>query len=127
MTKSKTATVPSIRPPDKKTDKKTAGRPEGSKGKRTLELDEIMEKRGFDPAIFLMDIAQGKMKFETVLQTSEGKPDKIVKIPAPLEIRARAGETLMKYKYPARKAVEITTPPGQGFQIEVVTITGESS
>ena len=122
-----TATVPSLRPPEKKTNKKGAGRPPGSKGKRTLELDEIMEKRGFDPAIFLVDIAQGKMKFETVLQTPEGKSDKVIKIPAPLEIRTRAGETLMKYKYPARKAVEISTPPGEGFKTEVVTVTGDPS
>ena len=76
------------------------GRPKGSKGKRTLAVEETLARLKCNPIEALAKIAQDKK--------------------TPLDIRVSVLKELAQYVAPKKKAVELSTGD-KPLQIEVVT------
>ncbi|MBF0516389.1 MAG: hypothetical protein HQK97_04595 [Nitrospirae bacterium] len=68
--------------------RKTGGRPKGAKNKRTLDLENKLKAKGFDPVEILVGLA--------IDPKTDG------------ELRAKICLDMLKYFYPRRKAVETT-------------------
>lgn len=94
-----------------------AGRPKGSAGKRTKDLQELADKLGCNPVEILLRFAMNDWKglgyeSETRLLQDGLRGDKeIMNIPP--ETRMKAASEAAQYLYPKRKAIEHTGAEGQ--------------
>jgi hypothetical protein len=75
------------------------GRPKGRANGKTLELFQLWDQCAAEfrhPAEFLFAVMEGKQKFRVIVAGGE-----VVEVPAHPDIRMRAAEMLLKYRYPA--------------------------
>lgn len=114
---------------------KTGGRQKGSPNKRTVELTELLEKKGFNPAEKLVYVYRKAIKeykradqIADAIQKdllSRGIPaDKVNHGPSYLKIASDAAKELMQYVYPKRKAVEFSGPNGEPVPTVSVDLSG---
>lgn len=95
------------------------GRKKGTPNRKTKELrDQLialgMGKKHDHPVIFMAKVYWGKLKLEREVIVPGGKI-KIVKVEATPELRVRCAAEVAQYLEPKRKALEISTPPGQAL------------
>jgi len=109
---------------------KTGGRQKGAKNKDPLALEERARNRGVDVFEIALDFASANYKalgYENECYFTE-KPDGAVKMGYVIspEMRLKAVETLMKYIYPQKKALEVSNPEGQVFEVRVLDFSSKA-
>jgi hypothetical protein len=90
-------------------EKRSAGRPPGSRNRRTIEFLEILEARGFCPASALMDVYKIAMEkfISEVEKEDSGRISPMESNAAKyLKIAADNASDLATYAYPKLKAIE---------------------
>lgn len=107
--------------------KHSKGRPKDSKNKDPLALEERAIARGVDVFEIALDFASANYKalgYENECYFTE-KLDGAVKMGYVIspEMRLKAVETLLKYIYPQKKAVELSTDPEKGFRLIIEDYT----
>ena len=80
-----------------------AGRPKGSKGKRTERVEELLERVGCDPIEGMARVAMNDAEW---LALPEGETISIT-------LRAKMFEALAPYVAPKRRATELTIDQGE--------------
>lgn len=113
--------------PFQKGNKIATGRPEGSKNKRTLMVEEIAAKVGCDPFEVLMRMAAGDWEglgYESecyFAEKAEGDGKVITKgyVITP-EMRLTAAKDASKYLYSQKQSMALSNADGQPLRIEVV-------
>jgi hypothetical protein len=81
---------------------KNAGRKKGTPNKRTWALVEILEREGFDPAAKLLQLTLDHEEDYHAQRRNESGP-------AYAAIASRNCVELMRFVYPQRKAVDVTS------------------
>ena len=91
-----------------------AGRPKGSKNRKTLEVEETLEKLGCDPIAGLAFIATNDRE---ALGLAED---------VPIALRARAYADLAGYVAPKRRATEVSAPNDESLADVVAGVNSMS-
>lgn len=104
--------------------KKSGGRTKGTPNKDPLQLEERAKALGVDVFEVMVHFTSGnyeKLGYinETYIREShDGKSTTLGYTITP-EMRMKAATELMKYIYPQKKALELSTDPVKGFKIIV--------
>jgi hypothetical protein len=101
---------------------KSGGRKKGTPNKDSLSIEQKAQELGFDPLKVLIHFAQGDWKslgYDSEVYHME-KADGSINMGFVItpNMRMTATETIMKYIYPQKKAVELSTP-AEGMKIIV--------
>lgn len=88
---------------------KTGGRKKGTPNKLTLELVKILESAGFDPAAKLIELTlKAEESYERHKNGESG--------PGYLATASKNCTEIMRFVYPTRKAVDVTSGGEKVFQ-----------
>lgn len=80
-----------------------SGRKKGQPNKRTWELISVLEEKGYDPAAKLIQLGlEAEESYMALNRNSENAPQF-------LKVAKDAASDLMRYVYPQRKALDLTT------------------
>jgi hypothetical protein len=113
-----------------------SGRKKGSLNQKTKDLVELMDKHGFDPAEALMELYSSARKafdhydeiYDAIIdrKTQLGiKTPTVDHGPTYLKMAADIASELMQYRYPKRKALEVTEKKSESDQTKPVVYTTE--
>ena len=93
---------------------KSGGRKKGTPNKRTQYLQKFVDD-GFDPFALARQIAAGEVEDTQFIGLDNDGEPKFAQVPLPWAVRQRSIHELMSYLEPKRKALEISTPPGEAL------------
>ncbi len=103
------------------------GRGKGTPNKRTVDLLEALKKAGLTkdthPIIAMYRVYMGETTMPVVTtEFVDGERVQTVEnVPLEPSLRIKCMAEVAQYLEPKRKAIEVTTPPGEEFMIKVIT------